>query len=148
MLQHVDYRHGSHTIFNITLHVVWITKYRKPILINTAKAGRVRTLIRQICEAHDTHILSGAVSGDHVHLHLSIPPRIAISKLVTKLKGITSRKLQQEHQDLKKTYWGQHLWARGYYCVSTGNVTNEMIQEYIQGHTPSNHTDNFKLDTI
>jgi len=143
-----SYRTGSHTIYDITLHIVWISKYRYPILVDQKKASRVRELVRQICTEKDVKILSGVVSSDHVHIHISIPPKQSISKLVMKMKGVTSRKLQMEFDDLKKRYWGQHFWARGYYCVSTGNVTEQMIQDYIQGHTPSNHSDNFELETL
>lgn len=92
-------------------------------------------MIRQICEAHEVNILSGVVSSDHVHLYVSIPPQISASKLVMKLKGRTSRKIQQEFPEIRKRYWGQHFWARGYYCASSGNVTDELIREYIAKHT-------------
>ena len=89
-----NYRRGSHTLFDIRIHLLWVTKYRYPVL--TKKLGhRVRELIRQICEAHEVNILSGVVSTDHVHLYVSIPPQLAPSKLVMKLKGRTSRKIQQ-----------------------------------------------------
>lgn len=128
-----NYRYGSHNIFDIRLHIVWVTKYRYPVL--TSKIGfRIRELIRQICEAHEINILSGVVSNDHVHVFLSVPPQISVSKLVMRLKGRTSHKIQQEFPELRKRYWGQHFWARGYFCISSGNVTNEMIQEYLKNH--------------
>ena len=128
-----DYRYGSHSIFDIRLHLVWVTKYRYPVLTNKI-ALRCRELIRQICEAHEINILSGVVSTDHVHLYVSIPPQLSPSKLVMRLKGRTSKKLQEEFLELRKRYWGQHFWARGYFCVSSGNVTDEAIREYLAGH--------------
>lgn len=128
-----DYWYGSHSIFDIRLHLVWVTKYRYPVLTNKI-ALRCRELIRQICEAHEINILSGVVSTDHVHLYVSIPPQLSPSKLVMRLKGRTSKKLQEEFQELRKRYWGQHFWARGYFCVSSGNVTDEAIREYLAGH--------------
>ncbi len=129
-----DYRYGSHNIFDIRLHLVWVTKYRYPVL--TAKRGlRVRELVRQICEAHEVNILSGVVSTDHVHLYVSIPPQLAPSKLVMRLKGRTSRRIQEEFPELRKQYWGQHFWARGYFCVSAGNVTDDLIREYLAKHS-------------
>lgn len=129
-----DYRYGSHNIFDIRLHLVWVTKYRYPVL--TAKrALRVRELVRQICEAHEVNILSGVVSTDHVHLYLSLPPQLTPSKLVMRLKGRTSRRIQEEFPELRKQYWGQHFWARGYFCVSAGNVTDDMIREYLAKHS-------------
>ena len=128
-----NYRYGSHSIFDIRLHLVWVTKYRYPVLTNKL-AIRTRELIRQICEAHEINILSGVVSTDHVHLYVSLPPQLSPSKLVMRLKGRTSKKLQEEFPEIRKRYWGQHFWARGYFCVSSGNVTDDIIREYLAGH--------------
>ncbi len=125
------YRKGSHTVFDIKCHIVWITKYRKPIL-NTKRALRTRELIREICLAHSVDILKGHVSKDHIHLLVSIPPQLSVSTLTQYLKGKTSRKLLQEDKQLSKMYWGQHLWARGYFAVSSGTITDEAIMEYIK----------------
>ncbi len=139
-----DYRHGSHSVYEIHLHLVWITKYRRPVL--TGEVGkRVRELIRQICASHEVNILKGHVSKDHIHLLVSIPPQITISRLVQWCKGKTSHKLMQEFAHLKKEFWGRHLWARGYFCCSTGNVTDEMIKEYIAKQSQDTD-DNFKVE--
>jgi len=125
------YRKGSHTVYDIKYHIVWITKYRKPIL-NTKRAMRVRELIREICLAHSVDILKGHVSKDHIHLLVSVPPQLSVSALTQYLKGKTSRKLLQEDKQLSKIFWGQHLWARGYFAVSSGTITDEAIMEYIE----------------
>jgi putative transposase len=110
---------------------VWITKYRRAIL--TGEVGqRVRDLIRQICGQQDVLIIKGHVSKDHIHLFVSIPPQVTISRLVQALKGKTAYKLFQEYPHLRKKFWGQHLWARGYFCCSSGNVTDEVIKQYIE----------------
>lgn len=128
-----EYRKGSHTIFNIQLHISWITKYRYKVLKKDI-GERTKNLIRQIAVENGVEILSGAVAPDHVHILISIDPSISVSTLVKYLKGKTSRKLQMEFPELKKKYWGQHLWARGYFAVSVGNVTSAMIKEYIEHH--------------
>jgi putative transposase len=92
---------------------------------------RTRELIREICSAHSVEILKGHVSKDHVHLLVSVPPQLSVSTLTQYLKGKTSRKLLQEDKQLSKLYWGQHLWARGYFAVSSGTITDEAIMEYI-----------------
>jgi putative transposase len=90
----------------------------------------------------------GSIALDHVHLLLSIPPQLALSKIVQQLKGITSRKLQQEFPELRKRYWGQHFWARGYFVVSMGNVTTEMIKNYIEHHFEEDEQgENFRVET-
>lgn len=128
-----EYRKGSHTIFNLQVHLSWIAKYRYPVLKGEI-GTRCRDLLRRICVEENVEILSGAVASDHVHILVSIDPSTSISNLVKFLKGKTSRKLQMEFPELKKRYWGQHLWARGYFAVSTGNVTAAMIKEYIEHH--------------
>ena len=126
-----EYRHGAHTVFEIHLHLVWITKYRRPVL--TGEVGtRVRDLIREICGQNDVQIIQGHVSKDHLHLFISLPPQITISRLVQQLKGKTAYKLMQEFPHLRKKFWGRHLWARGYFCCSSGNVTDEVIKQYIE----------------
>ena len=97
------YRKGSHTVFDLKYHIVWVTKYRKPIL-NTRRAMRTRELIREICLAHSVTILKGHISKDHVHLLVSVPPQLSISTLTQYLKGKSSRKLLQEDKQLSKQY--------------------------------------------
>ena len=141
-----DYRKGSHSIFSIRLHIVWITKYRYHVLTGDI-AVRTRDLIRRICAEQGAEILSGTVSVDHIHLLLSIDPSISVSTLIKLLKGKTSRALQMEFPDLRKRYWGQHLWARGYFAVSVGNVSKDMVIEYLQHHFEGKEgTDSFKID--
>ena len=134
------YRHGSHTVFSIHLHVVWITKYRKKVL-EGAVAYRVRDMIREICQREDVDIIKGHISKDHVHLFVSIPPQVTISRFVQKLKGKTSYKLLSEYPHLRKTYWGRHFWARGYFCCSSGNVTDEVIEQYIESQAHATDDD-------
>ena len=102
-----EYRRGAHTVYEIHLHLVWTTKYRKPVLVGDA-ARRMRDLIREICGTHDV-------------------------------------KIMLEFPHIKKHYWGQHMWARGYFCCSTGNVTDEIIAEYI-ANQQDGRDDDFKVD--
>ena len=118
-------------MFEIHLHLVWITKYRRKVMVGEV-AHRVRDLIRQICAEMDVTIMRGHVSKDHVHLFVSIPPQVTISRMVQRIKGKTAYKLLAEFAHLRKTFWGRHMWARGYFCCSSGNVTDEVITEYIE----------------
>ena len=93
---------------------------------------RVRELIRQTCTSLDVYIEKGHIAKDHVHLLVSVPPNLAVSELVQRLKGRSSRLMMQEFGELRKAYWGRHLWARGYFAASTGNVTDAIIAEYIE----------------
>ena len=124
------YRLGAHTKSDLKIHVVWIPKYRKAILTGDV-ALRVRELIRQIAAEHELEIISGKVARDHVHVFLSYRPTQKVSQIMQWLKGTSSRVLLQEFPRLRKQFWGRHSWARGYLAVSSGNLTDEMIQEYI-----------------
>ena len=130
-----EYRRGSHTVFSIHLHIVWITKYRHKVL-KGAVAERVRDVVREECRRAGVDILKGHLAADHVHVLVSIPPQVAISRLVQRLKGKSSYRLLAEFPAVRKRYWGRHGWARGYFCRRSGNVTDEVIKAYIenQGH--------------
>jgi len=125
------YKRTSHTVYDNKYHIVWGTKYRKKILKDDI-GFRLRDIIRQICSTEKVDILKGAIGADHVYLMLAIPPYIAVSRIVQHLKGESSRKLQMEFPQLQKQFWGQHLWAIGYFCVTTGTVTDQTIKKYIE----------------
>ena len=133
----MEYRYGSHTVFNIEYHFVWVTKYRYKVL--TGDVGqRVRELIRQSCDSFEIRILTGAVSADHEHILVSAPPTMAPSEIMRRLKGRSAAKLFEEFPMLKKRYWGRHFWARGYFCATVGQVTEEMIKQYLEHHFEPN----------
>lgn len=136
-------RKSSHVQYDLQYHLVWTTKYRYKVL-NGKIAERTRELIRQSCKAMDITIIKGAISKDHVHILISCPPSISISKIVQQIKGKSSRILLQEYRDLKRRYWGQHLWASGYFCRSVGVITDKIIKEYIENQQDE-YEENFKI---
>ena len=141
-----EYRYSSHTVTRLTVHIVWVTKYRYKVLQGDLQK-RCRKLLIQICDAEDVRILDGVVSKDHVHMHIEYPASVSISDLLKRLKGRSSRLLQREFPELEKRYWGKHFWAIGYGAWSTGNVTEKMVEEYLKHHkTSANDKPNFKLE--
>ena len=131
-------RNGNHIISQLQIHIVWVTKYRYSVLKDEIQK-KCRDIIVQICDAEDIRILKGVVSKDHVHMHIEYPPNLSVSDIVKKLKGRSSRKLQIEFKELSKQYWGKHFWAIGYGVWSTGNVSQDMVDEYLEHHrNPSN----------
>jgi len=137
-------RYSGHTVTRFAAHIVWVTKYRYPVLRGDVQK-RCRELIMQICDAEDVQILKGVVSQDHVHIHIEYPTRMSISDLIKHLKGRSSRRLQEEFPDLSKRYWGRHFWAIGYGAWSTGNITDELVQEYLEHHRDPANTDKSKI---
>ncbi len=127
----MEMQKGNHTQYDIQYHIVWTTKYRYKILKGRI-AERLRILITQGCKARGITIIRGNITPNHVHLLLSCPPTLAPAKIVQYLKGRSSKMLQEEYEELRKKYWGQHLWSIGYFCRSVGTVTEEMIKKYIE----------------
>ena len=136
-------RKGSHTQYDLQCHIVWTTKYRYRVLYGKI-AERVRELIRQSCNSMNVTIIRGAIGREHIHILISYPPNESISKIVQQLKGKTSRVLLAENKNLNKRYWGQHLWATGYFVRSVGFITQEVIKEYIENQQDE-YTENFKI---
>jgi len=146
----MSYRKTAHSVYDLKYHIVWITKYRRPILRGEI-GKRVRELIRQTCASLDVYIVKGHVSKDHVHLLVSVLPSLAVSELVKRLKGRSSRWMLEEFGELRKVYWGRHLWARGYFVASSGNVTDEVIAEYIEKQSqlaPEDGDEDFKVEGL
>jgi putative transposase len=139
-----EYRKGSHCVYSLHYHFVFIPKYRKPVL--RGEVGlRVRELVRRICQALDVEILSGHIRPDHVHLLLSVPPTMSPSRLMQAIKGKTSYMLLRDFRALRKEFWGRHLWARGYFVATSGNVTDEVISKYIASQDVEPQDDDFKV---
>jgi putative transposase len=139
------YRKSSHTTYDLKYHLVWITKYRKPVL-SGGTATRVRELIRKICRAQDVEILKGHISRDHVHIFVSVPTHVSVSKLMQSIKGKSSRTMLTEFKPLSRAFWGRHIWARGYFAASSGNVTDEVIMQYIELQGKEPHDGDFRID--
>lgn len=141
-----EYRTGPHTRYKIEYHFVWITKYRYQVLTGDV-AARVRELIRHTCNRFDIEILRGVVSRDHIHILVSAPPTISPSEMMRRIKGRSSIKLLEEFPHIKKRYWGRHFWARGYFCVTAGELTKEMIEEYLEHHFESKENPDFEIES-
>jgi putative transposase len=140
----MDYQSGTHSIYDIKYHIIWVTKYRYQILKGEV-ALRAREIIRQTCMSRDVTIVQGSVGKDHVHMLVSAPPTIAPAKIVQYIKGRSSRLLQEEFPHLQKRYWGQHMWGRGYFCTTVGTVTEETIRTYIENQRIEDGKENFKV---
>ncbi len=142
-----DNRRGTHSVHQLHVHIVWGTKYRYSVLRGDVQL-RCRDLLRQTCDSLDVRILKGVVSKDHVHLHLSYPPKLSISDLVRRLKGRSAKLLLEEFAEVKRRYYGGHFWGIGYGAWSSGNITDEMIQTYLDHHGDGgpNQDKNFILE--
>jgi putative transposase len=142
----MEQRHSTHRVHSLQVHTVWITKYRYPVLVGDLQLC-CREIIRQVCNTLDIQILKGVVSRDHIHFHVSYRPQYSISDMVKRLKGRSSRLLLQEFPELKRRYWGGHLWGIGYGSWSTGHITEEILSACLSHHRENPNTDeNFILE--
>ena len=123
--------------------LVWCTKYRHKALQQDV-ACRIRDLLRQICEANDIQIVKGHVSKDRIHLYVSYPPKLSVSEMIKRLKGRSSKMIQAEFPELGAKFWGRHFWGIGYAAFSSGTVTDQTIQEYLERHIDKD--DGFTVD--
>jgi putative transposase len=129
----MQYDTGKHCVFYHRYHLVWSTKYRYKVLLGDVRL-RVRDICRQVCAESSVDILRGVLSSDHVHMFVSVPPKLAISDLMRKMKGRSSHKVQREFPQLKKRYWGRHFWGRGYFSTTNGAITEDVVLQYLEKH--------------
>ena len=139
-----DYKRGGHTVWDCKYHLVWTTKYRYQVLGGDVGL-RYRELLREIAMSKEMIIYAGSINRDHVHMLIGIPPQLSVSRTVQYLKGKSSHKLLSEYKQLRKRYWGQHLWARGYWVASSGNVTDKVWKEYIKNQQSPDPDDDFEV---
>ena len=129
----MQYDTGKHCVFYHRFHIVWSTKYRYKVLTGDLRL-RVREIIRQVCAENGVDIIRGVLSSDHIHMFVWVPPKLAISDLVRKMKGRSSRKIQQEFPQIRKRYWGQRFWGRGYFSTTSGAITQDIVLQYLEQH--------------
>ena len=125
------YKKLSHVVYKCDYHIVWVPKYRFRILKDVVKE-LVEKDIRLLCEWKGCEVEELNVQDDHVHLMVSIPPKVSVSELIGTLKGKLAIKLFKSYPVLKrKPYWGNHFWARGYF-VSTIGLDEDVIRRYVK----------------
>ena len=144
-MSNTSYQKSSHTVHDLKVHLVWSTKYRYKVLSKEI-GERIRDLTRQVCDSMGIEIIKGRVSHDHIHLYISYAPKLSISEIVRRIKGRTSRKIQEEFPQLGKKYWGKHFWGIGYAAFSSGHITDEMVRAYLDEHDKKSNDEDFKVE--
>lgn len=124
------YNKSSHSIYRCEYHFVWVPKYRYAVLIHEIKP-RLKEILVELCEWLEISILEGAICPDHVHMYLSVPPKHSPAYVMKILKGKSAERLRKEFPELKKKYWGMHIWARGYFVCTVG-INSAVIRNYVK----------------
>ena len=125
----MDKQSLSHTKWECQYHVVFIPKYRQKRLYGEVRAT-VREVIKMLCKYKKVEIVSGVVCRDHIHLHISIPPKLSVSEFKGYLKGKSALMIYDKHPE-QRSKWNKSFWARGYYVATIGNISEETIKKYI-----------------
>lgn len=120
----------SHTKWKCQYHIVFIPKYRRKVMYGQIKAD-IREILKKLCEYKGVAIIEGAVCSDHVHICVSIPPKLSVSQFVGYMKGKSALMIFDKHPELGSK-WTKAFWARGYYVATVGNITEDAIKKYIQ----------------
>ena len=123
----------AHCKWECQYHIVFIPKYRRKKLYGVVRDD-VREIIRTLCKYKKVEIIAGAVCTDHVHLCVSIPPKLSVSDFVGYLKGKSALMIFDKHPEMGNK-WDRSFWARGYYVSTVGNVDEETVKEYIRRQT-------------
>lgn len=127
-----DWRTGRNAVFELYVHLVFTTKYRKKVF-TTPMLKRLEEILRDKCSEVDANLIEFNGETEHVHLLVNFPARISISELVRLLKGVSSRLIRQEFWDeVKNKLWGEHFWSPSYCAVSAGGAPLEIIKKYIE----------------
>jgi len=132
-----DIRHGRHCVFNMHVHLVFVTKYRRGVFTK-AILDDLQEIFASVCTDFEAELVEFDGEDDHVHLLVNYPPKIAISKLVNSLKGVSSLLIRKKnYPSIKKKLWGNALWSPSYFAGSCGGAPIEIIRQYIeQQQTP------------
>lgn len=123
------YQKSAHVVYQCKYHFVWVPKYRYRIFDAKLRED-IQEIIEQLCNWKGFVIIEGSIQADHVHLFLSVPPKYSPSEVMRILKGKSAARIMKRHKELRKKYWGMHMWARGYF-VSTVGVDEQTIRKYI-----------------
>jgi len=130
-LENNEIRHGRHCVFNLHAHLVFVTKYRKKIFDSKA-IDILKTIFEKVCDDFNADLIEVNGEDDHIHLLIHYQPKIALSRLVNSLKGVSSRMLRIYYPAIKKHYYQNVLWSSSYFAASCGGAPISAIRQYIE----------------
>ena len=125
-----DYQSLSHTKWDCKYHVVFIPKYRRKRIFGTIRQ-HLGEIFRELAKQKESRIVEGHLMADHMHMCISIPPKLAVSSVVEFIKGKSAISIARNFMDRKRNFTGERFWARGYF-VSTVGLEEEVVREYIR----------------
>ena len=130
-MENQEIRSGRHCVFNMHVHLVFVTKYRKDVFTKSM-LDAMKGMFEKVCSDFEAELTEFNGEDDHVHLLINYPPKVAVSNLVNSLKGVSSRHLRKEFPEIKNKLWGGSLWSPSYFASSCGGAPLEIIKQYIE----------------
>lgn len=128
----MDLRRGRICVFALHVHLVFVTKYRKHVFTKLILT-EMKTIFEDVCKDFEAALVEFEGEKDHVHLLINYPPKVAVSRLVNSLKGVSSRLLRKKgHPSIVKYLWGESLWSPSYFAGSCGGAPISVIRKYIE----------------
>jgi putative transposase len=132
-----ELRAGRHCVFDLHVHLVFVTKYRRGVFTK-AILNRMQEVLETVCNDFEAEMIEFDGEEDHVHLLINYPPKVQISKLVNSLKGVSSRILRKEFPVLANRYYKGILWSPSYFAASCGGAPISIMKQYIQSQQTPN----------
>lgn len=120
----------THTKYNCTYHIVFVPKYRRKVMYGQLRQ-EIGQILSTVCKITGIQLIKGGVCPDHVHMYISIPPKMSLSTVMSKLKGKSALMIFDRHPEYRDKY-GRHFWARGYYAETVGQINEDTIMKYIE----------------
>lgn len=130
-MENQEIRSGRHCVFNMHVHLVFVTKYRKDVFTKSM-LDAMKGMFEKVCSDFEAELTEFNGEDDHVHLLINYPPKVAVSNLVNSLKGVSSRHLRKEFPEIKNKLWGGSLWSPSYFASSCGGAPLDIIKQYIE----------------
>ncbi|MFE1560406.1 IS200/IS605 family transposase [Streptomyces sp. NPDC058734] len=132
MAEYGEIRTGRHCAFLLHAHLVFVTKYRHKVFTDR-HLRRMEQIMRDVCADFEVELKEFNGENNHVHLLVSFPPKVALSKLINSLKGVSSRYMRREFPELERHYWrAQRLWSGSYFAGSVGGAPLSVVRQYIE----------------
>ena len=127
----MHYRTGRHVVYDLHVHLVFITKYRRNVL-SELSINDLKNIFKKVCTDFEATLVECNGEDDHVHLLITYPPKVQLSKLVNSLKGVSSRKLRELRPEISGRYYNGVLWSPSYFAASCGGAPLDVIKQYVQ----------------
>jgi putative transposase len=130
-MYHLD--KSGNSVFSLFYHLIIVVKYRKKVFVNENLVSDIKDIIQKISESMEVNIVEQECGEDHIHILFKAKPTLDVIKYINLLKGNSSRNIREKYKDfLKGKLWGDHFWSSSYFLATTGNVTIDILKNYIE----------------